>query len=219
MLITPWFSFLHVPKTGGSFVRRVLSDHLGDAVEATYHHEPWEQLPDRQLPVLCFVRNPWDWYVSWYHYLHQYHYGPGDHAELVKDPLYRSAFGAGKNDFRTTVRRACLGMIDVRQPEVERLMGELDADFYTARFRFIVGAGLDDERLTVGRYEYLLEDLTAFLARTQTPGQDALFAAVEHSPRERTSEHRHYRDYYDDELRDLVRTRSRWVIERFGYEF
>ena len=23
----------------------------------------------RDLPVLGFVRNPWDWYVSWYHYI------------------------------------------------------------------------------------------------------------------------------------------------------
>ena len=68
--------------------------------------------------MLCFVRNPWDWYVSWYHYLTQTH-----RAARATEPIFKDVFDGGKSDFATAVRRVCLGQIEHRDARVNALIG------------------------------------------------------------------------------------------------
>ncbi len=84
MLITPDFVFIHMPKTGGTFVARMLQLAYGArAVEYGRKHATCEEIPDseRGKPVLSVIRSPWDRYVS------QYHYGWWkSHPEAYCDP-------------------------------------------------------------------------------------------------------------------------------------
>ena len=49
--------------------------HAGiDLIPAEYAH----------LPAIAFIRNPWDWYVSWYHWETQY-LGSGERPEPQSD--------------------------------------------------------------------------------------------------------------------------------------
>lgn len=216
MLITPWFSFLHLAKTGGTFVKEILVAQYGDQVTVGYH-DPWEKLPERQAPVLIFVRNPWDWYVSWFHYLQEF-YARQSPDVRATDPVYRTGLGAGSHDFATAVRLACTGEIEVPLPDFQNRIVR-HGDFYTAAFRYMVGAGLDDQRLTLGRMEHLRDDFAAFVQRTGAPDGDALVAAIRAARPYNESSRSHYRDYYDPELREVVRRGSSWMIERFGYTF
>jgi hypothetical protein len=71
MLITPDFVFVHMPKTGGSFVVRMLQMVYGDrASEYGHKHATCEEIPSSEhgKPILSVVRSPWDRYVSQYHY-------------------------------------------------------------------------------------------------------------------------------------------------------
>lgn len=63
MMVTDRLVFLHLQKTGGSFVQRVLSEHFG--ARQIGLHNRLEALgdPGKRL-VAGSVRNPWDWYVS-----------------------------------------------------------------------------------------------------------------------------------------------------------
>jgi len=69
MLITKDFVFVHMPKTGGTFVRSMLNKVYPDAVHFD-KHGTCSQVPGkyRHLPRLSIVRNPFDRYVSQYHY-------------------------------------------------------------------------------------------------------------------------------------------------------
>lgn len=72
--------YLHIPKTGGNFLTRILHDcglikhHIGDK-HATYdliyhglkHHFNGMLLQDR-LCSFCVVRHPLRWYESWFKY-------------------------------------------------------------------------------------------------------------------------------------------------------
>lgn len=216
MLITPWFSFLHMAKTGGSFVKEVLVEQYGDQVTVGYH-DPWDRLPERDLPVLIFARNPWDWYVSWFHFL-QDHYARTAPEVRDADPIYRTGFGSGTHDFATAVRIACRGQIEVPIPLLQESIAR-HGDFYTAAFMHMVGDGLDDPRLTLGRTEQLREDLIAFVQRTDVPKIESLIAAIRETPANNRSARGDYRRYYDVELRDLVGGSSKWMIDRFGYTF
>src|SRR5262249_26814616 len=67
MVVTNRFSFVHLHKSGGSFVSAVLLRFLASARRIGYHY-PLAALPEayHNLPVLGCVRNPWDFYVSYY---------------------------------------------------------------------------------------------------------------------------------------------------------
>jgi hypothetical protein len=219
VLVTPYFAFLHVPKTGGSFVRRVLTDWLPPAwfldTPGLDPHVGWEQLPPSasELPVLSFVRNPWDWYVSWYHYTVQ---KPRD---LARGLLFHGIFDGGTSSFAEVVENACTGRFEHGDGRILRTARDLQVDFYTARLLTVLGTGLDSRRLTIGRFERLVDDLEDFLKEHRVPIPHGFDAGVRAQAPVRVSEHGAYRDYYDPKLRKLVESRARPIIERFGYTF
>jgi hypothetical protein len=65
VFVTRDFVFLHVPKTGGTYVRT----HLPEVLYET-QHGGIKDIPSefQGLPKYAVVRNPWDWYVSWWTY-------------------------------------------------------------------------------------------------------------------------------------------------------
>ena len=69
MLVTDKFVFVHLPRSGGTFVSEVIRKFFPSAHEIGYHL-PRVLLPREysHLPVLGGVRNPWEFYASWYHH-------------------------------------------------------------------------------------------------------------------------------------------------------
>jgi hypothetical protein len=214
VIVSEDFVYLHMPKTGGGTIRSVLSTVLpkGYATPAPHPHvhPGWRYIPPEasDLPVLCHIRNPWDWYVSWYMF--------SSRGEPRQTKLWTSAFG-DKPDFPTFLRRACTGALDHDREEIAEQLRRGEG-FYTARMRDLVG-GLDDNRLTYGRFERLFDDLGAFLRRVGAPVPDDFVAQAGDVPGVHLGSRGPYRDYYDDETRALVARSCSSVIERFGYTF
>jgi hypothetical protein len=67
MIATDRFVYVHLHKSGGTFVNECLLRFFPDARQIGYHL-PRSRIPQDRLalPVLGFVRNPWSYYVSWY---------------------------------------------------------------------------------------------------------------------------------------------------------
>lgn len=67
MLVTDKFVFVHMHKCGGTFINMFIKTFFPSAKEIGYHY-PIGLLPPqyRHLPVLGTVRNPWEFYVSYY---------------------------------------------------------------------------------------------------------------------------------------------------------
>ena len=92
MLITPYFVIIHVHKTGGKFIKSVCRDYLPPEWIHPHHrdeHAGIRQIPEEHgdLPVFAVVRNPWDRYVSWYHFTHQRERGLMDYDEVCKQAV------------------------------------------------------------------------------------------------------------------------------------
>ena len=92
-------------------------------------------------------------------------------------------------------------------------------DLYTRQWRqsFRI-AQLSGLEIDVGRQENLRDDFHSFLDRHSVPG-DALRQAVLRAEPVNASQRNGYRDYYDDELRDLVGEKARRIVKLYGYEF
>ena len=65
MIVTEHFVYIHTSRTAGTFLNKLVLEHVPGAQMIQYHGH-LKDLPGRfsHLPVIGFVRNPWDWYVS-----------------------------------------------------------------------------------------------------------------------------------------------------------
>jgi hypothetical protein len=220
VLVADEFVYLHMPKCGGGTVRSVLTTVLppghvqkgpNRTGPAPHPHPGWRLIPPEATgrPVFCHVRNPWDYYVSWYCYAMR--------REVPKRAkLWMSAFG-DRPDFPTFLRRACTGKLDHDRPEIAAALRS-GQDFYTVRWLDLVG-GLEEPQLHVGRFERLFEDLEAFLRGVGAPVPEGFCAKAAAVPRVHLGSRGLYRDYYDDKTRALVERSSSYFLERFGYSF
>jgi hypothetical protein len=230
MIVTDKFVFVHLLRSGGTFVSEVIRKFFPSAHEIGYHL-PQVALPKEysHLPVLGTVRNPWAFYPSWYHHHHS------DNRYL---PLFCSLSENRKLDFVQTIRNALnLGVSD---DKLDFLTQELPEDFnyqerhisnltrdvmrkirgtglglYTFRFNQMFGQADD---VFFCRVESLRSDLMAFFDRIGA-ASDALRSYVFSLDKKNISEHLHYSTYYTPELAELVSIRDRPLIERFGYVF
>jgi hypothetical protein len=203
MFVHDRFVFLQMRKTGSTFLIDALERELpGGRTLSDDKHASWAKIPPEAAgrPVLVYTRNPWDWYVSWHHF-NLAHGG-------MANGFWRTLSAQGTRDFTETVSRA------IRVSNA--IMG---ADLYSTLYRNLVGDGLDSQLLTVGRYESLCEDLERFLAAAGVELEEGGIARIRAGEPINASEHAPYRDYYDEELRDLIGDSCRPLLERFGYEF
>ncbi len=229
MLVTPSFVFLHLHKSGGTFVNTCLLRFVPGARQIGYHL-PRHLIPPQHsnLPVLGLVRNPWSYYVSWYAFQSQ---RPQPNA------LYRILSDEGHLGFSGTVRNMlALGHDDAL---LDRVLAALPGAYANHGLNLpnfalagIRGSGrgfysflhdhmygTDAPALVHGRMELLRTDLPRMLAATgYDPGAE-LLAFIEHAAPINASAHEDYRTCYDDATAQLVAAADHSLLARYGYEF
>ncbi len=229
MIATDRFVYLHLHKTGGTFLNECLLKHFPGARQIGYHL-PRRLIPQRyqKLPVLGFVRDPWSYYVSWFAF---------QSARQAPNALFEIASERGQLDFKGTITN--LINLGSGSPKLDQILPLLVEDyinhglnlprfalepirnsglgFYTYLYRYMyLGVG---ESLHIGRAEALREEFLGFLERIGVvPSAEARTFILEQGARN-TSQHRRIETYYDAELRELVAERDRDLIRMYGYSF
>jgi hypothetical protein len=200
MLLCDHFVFVHLLKTGGTFVKQTLLHHA----PAEWHcvdldgHPSVHDIPQthRQLPCFGFVRNPWDWYVSAYHYF----------THVTDDPLFRQISQSQTLSFADTLRRAF-------ESELFRSAGVGPMSYYFAQ------VFPNDAVCTLLRFESLRTDFLAYLRGLALEIPEELAQAVTAEPPLNSSPRVQYQRYYDRELADEIGRLDAGLIQRFGYRF
>lgn len=230
MIATDKFVFVHLPRTGGTFVSELIKKFFPSAQEIGYHF-PRELIPKEyaHLPILGGIRNPWEFYASWYH--HQI-------SETRFSPLFCGLSENRQLNFAQTIQNAL--DLGVNFQTLDRLIQILPESFNHKQkhvsnvtkdlMRNIAGTGLglltfrfnlmfgNADDVYFCRQESLRADLLAFFEEIGAMS-DELRTNVLDLEKKNTSEHRHYSTYYTPELAELVSIRDRLIIERFGYVF
>jgi hypothetical protein len=236
MIATSRFVFIHLHKSGGTFVIKCLLRFVSDAKEIHYHY-PRRMTPPElaHLPVLGLVRNPWDYYVSWHAFQLQ-------NVKLGRptNPLYSVLSDDGRLGFEETIRNMVeLGSrsefldklvaalpkeytntrFNVPGPEMDRIRNT-GRGFYTHLYRHLYedAAGRSDD-VRMGRMENLRKDIVAMFDAVGQPISDEMRAHILQEPPANTSKHDDYTQYYTPALRDLVAERDAELIDRYGYRF
>jgi hypothetical protein len=229
MVVTPNFIFLHLHKSGGTFVNECLIKFVKDAQQIGYHL-PRRMVPEQfaHLPALGLVRNPWSYYLSWYSFQLE-----RPHANF----LFRILSDEGQLDFEATVRNMLhLGAGSIRLDMLLRALPsaysnqglnlpnfalapirDTQLGFYTYLYRYLYAGG--PKPVIVGRLEDMREDLVPMFEQVgHSPSREMRAYIAEALPRN-TSHHGDYTRYYSDALRKLVEKRDEEIIARHGYRF
>jgi len=234
MICTSKFTFLHLHKTGGQSINAALLRCIPDAREIGYHL-PVKHLPRQamDLPRLGVLRNPWDWYVSWYAF---------NNLRGVKNPLFSIVSRGKQAGFKETITNLVNYPEDTPDNAMmraahEAILPDTFADdggsgftkacladfrseslgYYSLLVKRMFGEQFAEQRLV--RFESLQQELVATLKELGVQEHGAVEAILRDEPRKNRSDHDHYSRYYDDELVELIRTKEQPVIDCCQYVF
>ena len=216
--------FLHIPKTGGSWVRHVLRDQGLVRVEFPDTHPDMVRLNhfSRFYPLhyvkqsikyrslnlgldiqssykFCFVRNPHRWYESYWRYMSKREWKIDDKENAFPDTTWRPneiLKKYGCYDFKKFMGR----VVDNHPGYLTKLYG-----------RYTLPSEIDFVRRT----ESLVDDLIAVLT---TAGVDFNEASIRSTQKINTSPNRVDKPEWDPEIRKAVRRLEAPIFERFSYQ-
>jgi len=235
MITTEHFVFIHMHKTGGQTLSDVIQRCIPDHRNVGYHYPRTEIPADcRALPRVGMVRNPWDWYVSWY----AFNNGP-----TIRSPLFAILSNRGQADFNTTI--ANLVNLGSDNPESvqhrDALVAVLpetltanrgvgltkncirefsanDTGYYSWLFNRMFGDDHDGQ-LHVGKFENLQHEFLEIMERLSVPETSKLRDELGKRERKNASRHSHYSHYYDETLRDLIARKDASLARTYDYHF
>lgn len=191
--------FMHIPKTGGISLYKAIK-HPRVKVKGHFIQNPFylylkdslKFYPEKPF-VFAFVRNPWDRLVSAFFYLNQGGMNGSDRRDM------RRYIKKYKGDFNAFVKEAIASGEALEQlhlkPQVDWICdenGQLLTDY-------------------TGRFESLRADLKEISAITGIP-----FQPLEHRNKSR---HKDFREYYNDEMIEIVAKAYKNDIDLFKYDF
>ncbi len=229
MILTDHLVFLHLHKSGGSFVNEFLMTRVPGARQVGYHL-PHSMIPPSHhgLPIVGFTRSPWSYYVSWYAF---------QKRRARPNALFRVVSDEGRLDFAATIGNLLdLGDNDTQLQAVMAALPQTYTNqglnlpgpalgairhsgqgFFSFLYQHIYGIG--DGRRYIGRMELLRDTLLLTLEAVGQPVTPAMREWLARAPARNVSEHGPYADYYDTALQQRVAQRDALVIARHGYRF
>lgn len=224
MIVTDKFLFVHLHKSGGTFINQAILNHMPTAKRLGYHL-PYRYCPDiyRKLPTLGSVRNPWGFYISFYHF-----------QAYSKRPnyIYQVFSNAGENDLEATL----LSMANPQPHHFEALRQHAPEKF--------IGRGVNLTKSCIGemstktggwysllfdrmyegcephflRIETLREDFNLFLVDMRI-SDPKLSNFILNSQKKNVSTYEHYSIHYSKTLERSIADADANIIQQFGYAF
>jgi hypothetical protein len=216
--------FVHIQKTGGQTVSRVLRDNISDitrfkpkhefAIQAMGELEGWNE-----YFKFAFVRNPWDRLVSWYSMISDEGAPPSRQpsSKKVERRHLRQARRREQRRNQNLLWRYVLENSSTFEEFIRNCTGEIEVkesvsySFTSNQLDYV--SDRDGNLLVdfIGRFENFQSDLLEVSSRL---GIELRFV-----PHNNPSPRRHYSSYYTPETEEIVRERFKRDIEYFGYEF
>jgi hypothetical protein len=197
------YLFIHIPKNAGTSVSRALGFDI--STHATIAQVK-AQLPQKQFDSyykFCFVRNPWDRFLSLYHYarleVSMYHnnlnpalgmYGKHLDYELLKD---------------ASLRECAYYLLD------GKLLHDYSWNHWQPQVTWIKDEKGNIPMDFIGRFEQVEKDFNWLISK--------LSLKADLSYTNRSTKTNDYRSFYDQETKSIISRYYQEDIELFDYDF
>lgn len=228
MLICNKFVFLHLHKSGGTFINNLMSVCI-PYTQAIGYHFPYSMLPPsyRRHPVIGTVRNPWSYYVSWYHFQKQ-----------IKNP--NTLFMAMSNNNTLTFAQTITNLLNISNDEVlfQMAKNSLPLTFNNHGLNLTKACIIPMHQTGIGFYSFLynrlyegcvdvniikMENLRSgleeALGKLNVEPKQKINTFIQNSPMMNTSKHKSYQSYYSTTLKELVAKSDESLINTYQYSF
>jgi len=238
MIVTDHFVYVHVSRSGGTFLNKLILKNIPGARMLQYHGH-LRDLPEQYttLPVIGFVRNPWDWYVSMYFDYRrktQFVYQILSDRNRLGFEATISRFLKLGDDSETSrsllkaLAQSAPHRIQKSQPPRHHLPG-LKAEhflnfgkcsgYYSWLFRLMFETDAS-HRILIGRFENLRAEALRLLEETGTPITNGITEYLETArPLNAAPRPTGYMGRYSPDLAHLVAKKDHYIIDRFSYRF
>jgi len=235
VITTDKFVYIHMHKTGGQSINQIIEQCMPSFRHIGYHY-PHHLLPPEcsDLPIVGMVRNPWDWYISWYAFnICLNDSNPlffivsdgcqADYKNTLKNLINLGADTTRNRNYRNVLTKMLPNSLDGNQgvgltKDCIRRFNDDDNGYYSWQFKRMHG-DLDSKATYIGRFENLQDEFLSIMDQLSVEETEAIREKFKSSARLNESSHSHYSRYYDDELRDLIAQKEALLIDKYGYEF
>jgi len=238
MIVTDHFVYIHTSRTAGTFLNKLIIEHVPGAQMLQYHGH-LRDLPAKysHLPVIGFVRNPWDWYVSmFFDYRRKQQYifqivstgGTPNFKPVVTRFLQLGDISVESKRRLDQLAAAAPAVINAHTPPRRRMPGLRSKHFadypentgyYSWLFQLMYESDKNHD-IHIGRFESLREEALRLFEETGTPITKGISAYLNEGDVLNSSQRpKFYIERYGPELEQLVADRDKYLIDRFDYDF
>ena len=191
--------FIHIPKTGGISI----ADKLGIPKEKQGHKslKGFQSYKDDYFKF-CFVRNPWDRFISCYFYFKKYGRKLGSDISSGKIINKFNDFDDFVNSFNK--------IRGISEPNFMDRFKSKTKEFNSSHF-YNQMYWIDKKIDFIGRFENLQSDFNIVCDKIGIENKNLSW--------ENKSKHKHYTEYYNDRTRKIVGKIYKKDIIYFGYKF
>ncbi len=212
MIYGEGFNIIHMPKTGGTWLRRVCAQLPPGYIREIYpHHMPYSALegPATEKLTYVFVRNPFDWYLSLYGHKHG-HIKNKKHEFRLPFEKLDAHHQQDYKRFSGTFSESMMSLAKVCP--ASEWMSEVFQAFVTRD---------DGLKPVVLRYEDGVRAGLLKILETHIPNVTDEVRRVlrDHQDENVSIRPRDYRTEYSHPLRTLVELRDADILREYQYEF
>lgn len=234
MIVTNNFVYIHTSRHGGTFINKFLFNFFPDAFQVGYHYQR-EKLPEKytHLPVIGFVRNPFDWYVSMFNdyrrkrqivYKVASRNHPHDFKKTVSNMLN---FGSSSELAKTQLNMLINVLPDkISNPHLKihaltksDFVNFEDIGYYSWLWRRMHIKNNRFNDVLYGRFENFRDELVRLLHETNVDITEEMKSFIYNHPKINTSTRYEYKRYYDNKLIELLYQKDKLIFEIFDYRF
>lgn len=216
MILHKDWVFLHLQKTGGMFFEGYLLKNVPGSKFGNSRHGGYRRIPEKYRNnkiIFGTIRNPWEWYVSWYHKLIMGHpcfnelYEGKDFNTFLFDLFNRSSGKFRDLDFGL-ISRCNIGVLSYRYSDrfLQKPSFKSKSDFLESQKTFF----LTDFCL----FHSMKQDLCRILNLNKKQRE-----ILNDSKSVNTSTHQHYRKYYNEESKNIVYKKDQFLLDNYGFTF
>ena len=201
MIICDDFIFIHLQKCAGTTIGEFLLKAFPNCKKSRDEHDGVSEIPKDQHGKLIVgtVRNPFDWYLSWY-----------SSRKYEKNGQFEDLFMCRFKEFL----RRCFFTEERTLHDLKfRKLKKWKIGPYTHRYNCCYGTENFKPNLHIIKIEELRAGLIDVLSLSGK--QIEIYDNFE---RLHSSKHRKYMDYYDQEMLRWVEEKDHMIFERHDYE-
>jgi len=236
-MINDKFIFIHIPKTGGQFIRNLFflkKNNWKFLLEPTHISlkESKKRLQNHlkckdddirlQIPSFAFVRNPWDYCVSRYFFRQKLIKNNTEKQHIIIERLENNEKGFMDHMY----------MLAELSEKMENYTDSFNKFVLTEKGEVARGRSFNFLSIS-GWYESLVDEQISHIGRFENFSQDLIKILLKICPENFTqnelknktkktinvSKHVYYKSYYNQELIDLVAKWDEQYIKKFKYDF